>query len=151
MKRLAEVCRTETGQVYIKFLGNEQLPDLVGVTLYGHVDGPRPPADKPFAWMSQDAVRTFESHTGCVDRSACNMQFGLYNTPLFRHPAPKIHGYDVFCTIEGITHRITGYTGGTEKAVKEHVIYQARREGYKGSVEDRLRELGWRIQPIFSY
>lgn len=108
-------------------------------------------SDKPFAWMSSHSVRSFETYEGCNERSVCSMQFGPYNTPLYRHPAPKIQGYDAFCTIEGVTHRITGYTGGTEKAVKEHVIYQARREGYKGTVEDRLRELGWRIQPIFSY
>lgn len=149
MKPLAEVCKNDAGQVYLKFFDGLQLNDLVDVTLYGYTGPPAPV--KPFAWISGDAIRAYETYTGCVERSTCNMRFGLYNTPLYRHPAPKIHGYDVFCTHEGRVLRIQGYTGSTENAVKQHILFGARKEGYNGTVEDRMQELGWRIQPIFSY
>ena len=42
-----------------------------------------------------------------------------------------------------------GYSNETEHGVKHLVLKAARNEGYKGTADGRLLELGWEIRPVF--
>lgn len=44
---------------------------------------------------------------------------------------------------------LTGYVG-TESEIASKVMEMARREGYRGTFADRMKELGWWIAPVFT-
>lgn len=54
-----------------------------------------------------------------------------------------------FTTDDGLTLRISGYVGDTETEVLGHVLARARREGFTGTAQERMAELGWRVEPMF--
>ena len=45
---------------------------------------------------------------------------------------------------------LPGYSNETVKGVKDMVLTDARREGYKGTVSGRLLDLGWVIRPVYA-
>lgn len=58
--------------------------------------------------------------------------------------------YTVFAGHEGGWVPLPGYSNETKMGVKDLVLQTARREGYRGTVDGRLLELGWRIEPVFA-
>ena len=46
--------------------------------------------------------------------------------------------------------RITGYDGSTVNEVFTHILVRARKEGFKGTLQERMAELGWEVQPFYS-
>ena len=45
--------------------------------------------------------------------------------------------------------RFGGYEGSSAEEVKGYVLTRARREGFKGTADERLVQLGWWIEPIY--
>jgi hypothetical protein len=58
--------------------------------------------------------------------------------------------YTVFGEHEGGWIPLPGYSNETERGVKDFVLQTARKEGYKGTAEGRLFDLGWRIGPVYA-
>ena len=59
-------------------------------------------------------------------------------------------GYMAFGRIDDQRIALCEYTGPTELAVKGKILDVARREGYKGTVDGRMLELGWWIEPVYA-
>lgn len=59
-------------------------------------------------------------------------------------------GYAVFAKEgDGPVIRIPGYVGSSEAEAKGYVLVRAITEGFKGTADERLAELGWWIEPIY--
>lgn len=56
--------------------------------------------------------------------------------------------YTAYGLHEGVWTPLPQYLDLTEYGVKGMVLAAAQEEGYKGSVDDRLNELGWKIWPV---
>ena len=59
-------------------------------------------------------------------------------------------GYTVFGEDNSRLVPLFEYTSATQWEVKAKVLATARREGYKGTVDDRLAELEWRLGPVYA-
>lgn len=51
-------------------------------------------------------------------------------------------------SVDGKTLYLVDYAGVTEYEVKSKVWSKAREEGFKGTVDDRLAELGWTVVKV---
>lgn len=56
-------------------------------------------------------------------------------------------GYCVFGIKENVA--LLDYAGHSENVVRSRVWDVAYREGFRGRVDDRMRQLGWEIRPVF--
>lgn len=65
--------------------------------------------------------------------------------------AGKVATYAVFARSDEYPEPlcITGYAG-TESEIARKVMEAARREGYRGTFADRMKELGWWIAPLYT-
>jgi len=44
---------------------------------------------------------------------------------------------------------LPGYSNETEHGVKSRILEDARKEGWKGTIEGRLFALGWQVMPVY--
>lgn len=59
-------------------------------------------------------------------------------------------GFAVFASYGGGQTRLPGYEGSSIEEVERQVLARAWREGYQGTVRDRMKELGWWVAPIYA-
>lgn len=59
--------------------------------------------------------------------------------------------YTVFCgDYQGAPLALPGYSHQYESGVLDLVLAGARREGFKGTVQRRMKALGWRVGAVFA-
>lgn len=59
--------------------------------------------------------------------------------------------YAVYGYTEEYGHVLLPDYVGPMNVIRERVMEKARREGYLGTFEDRMKELDWSIRPLFSH
>lgn len=71
-------------------------------------------------------------------------------TPLDNHPTGQVQVWAVYCKSDeySLPIRLPGYAGSISE-VRKQVMDGARREGFTGSFEERMAELGWWLEPLF--
>ncbi len=71
-------------------------------------------------------------------------------TPLVQQREPLF--YTVFCLADhqGAPLALPQYSHQHESGVLDLVLAGARREGFQGTAQERMAELGWRVGPVFA-